>query len=210
MARYTGPVCKLCRREGEQLFLKGTRCYTDKCALKRRAYVPGQHGREQTIRKLTNFGIQLRAKQKVRRIYGILERQFENYYIKAVRMSGNTGLNLLRLLESRLDNVVYRLGFSLSRQQARMWVTQGHFLVNGKKVNIPSYQVKIGDVISLKENSSLRKIMPEILEKNSVREPAEWLEVDKENFKGKFLKYPERSQLDPKIQESLIVEYYSR
>ncbi|RCK78505.1 MAG: SSU ribosomal protein S4p (S9e) [Candidatus Ozemobacter sibiricus] len=210
MARYNDASCRLCRREGDALFLKGTRCYSDKCAFKRRAQIPGQHGKDRMMRKQTGYEVQLRAKQKVRRIYGILERQFENYYNTASAMPGNTGTNLLHLLESRLDNVVYRMGFGLSRSQARMWVTQGHFAVNGQKVDIPSYRVQPGDTIEVRENSKLRKQLKELMEKTSGREQHTWLEVDRDAMKGKFLALPDRSLLDQKIQESLIVEYYSR
>lgn len=210
MARYSGPNCRLCRREGDALFLKGTRCFSEKCAFRKRSQIPGQHGNGRFNRKQTGYEIQLRAKQKVRRIYGVLERQFQNYYELASKKSGNTGVNLLHLLESRLDNVVYRMGFTLSRQQSRMWVTHCHFLVNGKTVNIPSYQVKPGDVITIKASSSLAKQLKDLFETTGSREKASWMEVDAASLKGKFVAYPERSQLDPKIQESLIIEYYSR
>ncbi|HNW36154.1 MAG TPA: 30S ribosomal protein S4 [Candidatus Ozemobacteraceae bacterium] len=212
MARYTGPSCRICRREGDALFLKGTRCFTDKCAIKRRAKIPGQHGsdRMNMNKKQTGYEIQLRAKQRVRKMYGILERQFQKYYEVASRKTGNTGVNLLHELETRLDNVVFRMGFGISRSQARMWVTQGHFAVNNRNVNIPSYQLKPGDAISLRENSSLRKTIKDIMEASISREISPWLEVDRENCKGKFNALPERAQLDPKIQESLIIEYYSR
>ena len=210
MARYTDSSCRICRREGDALFLKGNRCFTDKCAFKRRPKIPGAHGSDRMIKKPTGYEIQLRAKQRVRKLYGVLERQFRKYYTEATRMSGNSGLNLLNLLETRLDNVVYRMGFGESRPQARMWVTQRHFEVNGKPVNIPSYNVQPGDVITVREKSTLRKPLKDIMEKTSSREKADWLEVDRENLKGKFLKLPERAQLDQKIQESLIIEFYSR
>jgi len=210
MARYTGSNCRLCRRENDTLFLKGTRCFTDKCAFKRRAKIPGQHGNERMAKKHTGYEIQLRAKQKVRRMYGILERQFQRYYEIANQMAGNTGTNLLNLLECRLDTIVYRMGFGVSRAQARMWVTQKHFLVNGKSVNIPSYQLKVGDTISIKETSRLRKHFKDVMELSVSRESSPWLDVDRENLKGKFVSLPERGQLDQKIQESLIIEYYSR
>jgi small subunit ribosomal protein S4 len=210
MARYTGSVCRLCRREGDQLFLKGARCFTEKCAFKRRSMVPGQHGAEAARKKPTGYEVQLRAKQKVRRTYGILESQFHGYYEVASRQEGNTGVNLLHQLETRLDNVAYRMGFGLSRAQTRMWVTQGHFEVNGKKCNIPSYQLRAGDVVAIRENSKVKGQIKDALEINSSREASPWLEVDRENLKGKFLALPERSQLDPKIQEHLIVEFYSR
>lgn len=212
MARYTGPVCRICRREGEALFLKGARCFTDKCGYKRRATIPGQHGNGKLNmrRKQTGYEVQLRAKQKVRKLYGILEGQFRKYYEAATRQAGNTGVNLLHQLEKRLDNVAFRMGFGMSRSQTRMWVTQGHFLVNGRAVNIPSYHLRPGDVISIKETSKIRQQLKDILEISSSRELGAWLEVDRENLKGKFAALPERSQLDPNIQESLIIEYYSR
>lgn len=209
MARYIGPNCRICRREGDALFLKGTRCYSEKCAMKKRNKIPGMHGGKM-MKKSTGYSLQLRAKQRVRRIYGILEKQFENYYSAAVKQTGNSGINLLRLIESRLDNVVYRMGFALSRAQSRMWVTHAHFNVNGKAVNIPSFIVRPGDVISVKTNSSVKKKVKDILEKTSRGDNSPWLEIDKENFKCKFLALPERAQLDPAIQESLIIEYYSR
>jgi small subunit ribosomal protein S4 len=210
MARYTGPNCRLCRREGETLFLKGARCFTDKCSIKRRNQIPGQHGTARTNKKHTGYEVQLRAKQKCRRIYGVLERQFQLYYERATKMAGNTGTNLLHLLETRLDNVVYRMGFTMSRSQSRMWVVHKHFLVNGQSVNIPSYRIKPGDVVTVKENSTLRKHLKDLVDKTSSREKASWLEVDMETLKGKFVTLPERALLDPKIQENLIVEYYSR
>jgi len=210
MGRYIGSSCRICRREGDALFLKGTRCFTDKCAFKKRAKIPGQHGNERQVKKPTGYEIQLRAKQRCRKLYGLLERQFQKYYDMAIAQAGNTGVNLLHILESRLDNVVYRMGFGMSRSQARMWVTHAHFQVNGKNVNIPSYQLKPGDVITVKDNSSLRKLIKDLLEANASREKAPWLEVDRENLKGRFVNLPERAQLDQKIQESLIIEYYSR
>lgn len=210
MARYTGSVCRICRREGEQLFLKGARCFTEKCAFKRRAVVPGQHGAEQMRKKPTGYEVQLRAKQKVRKTYGVLERQFRKYYDAANRKGGNTGTNLLHELETRLDNVAFRLGFGLSRAQTRMWVTQGHFEINGRKCNIPSYQLRPGDVISIRESSKIRNQIKDALEITASRESSAWLELDRESLKGKFVTLPERSQLDPKIQEHLIIEFYSR
>lgn len=210
MARYTGSVCRICRREGDQLFLKGARCFSEKCAFKRRAAVPGQHGAEAMRRKATGYEVQLRAKQKVRKTYGILESQFRRYYEAANREEGNTGINLLHKLEKRLDNVAYRLGFGISRAQTRMWVTQGHFEVNGKRCNIPSYQLRPGDVVAIRENSKIKNQVKDTLEVTANREACGWLELDRENLKGKFLALPERSALDAKIQEHLIVEYYSR
>lgn len=210
MARYNGSVCRICRRENDALFLKGARCFTDKCAFKRRAQIPGVHGRSKMRRKQTNYEIQLRAKQKVRKTYGVLERQFRKYYYTATRKAGNTGTNLLQELETRLDNVAFRMGFGMSRAQARMWVTQGHFDVNKKKVNIPSYQLRPGDVVSIRESSKVRKQLKDILELTGSRDVSPWLEVDREALAGKFVALPERAQLDPNIQESLIVEFYSR
>lgn len=210
MARYIGSVCRLCRREGDQLFLKGARCFTEKCAFKRRATVPGQHGNSHMRKKQTGYEIQLRAKQKVRRTYGVLESQFRKYYDSANRRTGNTGTNLLHELETRFDNVAFRLGFGLSRAQTRMWVTQGHFEINGRKCNIPSYQLKPGDVIAIRETSKIKNQIKDALEINASRNTSAWLELDKENLKGKFAALPERTQLDPKIQEHLIIEFYSR
>ena len=206
MARYTGATCRLCRREGQKLFLKGDRCYTDKCAFVRRSYAPGQHGAAK--KKLSNYGVQLREKQKARRIYGVLEGQFRHYYEKADHMKGITGENLLMLLEMRLDNVVYRLGYGASRNEARQLVTHGHFLVNGKKVDIPSYRVKPGDVIAIKENSSDHKGI-EIALANKVKRP-EFINYDEKKRVATYVRYPERSELNADINESLIVEFYSR
>jgi len=210
MARYIGPNCRMCRREGDALNLKGTRCFTEKCAFKRRPQIPGQHGRDRMMRKETGYQVQLRAKQKVRRTYGVLERQFRNYYEEANRMTGNTGTNLLHLLETRLDNVIFRMGFGLSRPQARMWITQGHFQVNNRDIDIPSFSVKVGDLVAVKENSKLRAQLKDLMEKTTGKEVSPWLEVDRDALKGKFTALPERPQLDQKIQETLIVEYYSR
>lgn len=190
--------------------MKGARCYTDKCSFKRRSTIPGQHGTDRMRKKQTGYEVQLRAKQKLRRTYGILENQFHNYYLKATKQAGNTGVNLLHQLEKRLDNVIFRMGFGISRAQARMWATQGHFCVNGKPVNIPSFQLRPGDVVSVKENSSIKKQLKDTLEISTTKDVSPWLEVNVENLSGKFLSLPERSQLDPNIQESLIVEFYSR
>lgn len=208
MARYTGPVCRLCRREGAKLFLKGDRCYTGKCAIDRRSYAPGQHG--QGRKKVSEYGIQLREKQKARRIYGILEKQFRDYFEKADRQQGITGENLLRILERRLDNVVYRLGFASSRNEARQFVRHGHFTLNGKKANIPSIQVRLGDVIKLKDES---KDSPQIkghVENLSKKIVPAWLEQDVTNLSGKMIAQPTREQIDAPVQEHLIVELYSR
>ncbi|MBF0546426.1 MAG: 30S ribosomal protein S4 [Candidatus Riflebacteria bacterium] len=210
MARYTGPACRICRREGDALFLKGARCYTDKCAIKKRPRIPGQHGPTKMQKKHTGYEVQLRAKQKVRKIYGLLERQFRKYYQMAVQQAGNSGHNLLHILEKRLDNVIFRLGFGMSRNQSRMWVTHGHFQVNGTNVDIPSYSLRPGDVVTVRENSPLKKTFKDVMEKTASRGKSSWLEVDRENLKGRFVNLPPREELDQKIQESLIIEFYSR
>lgn len=209
MARYIGASCRLCRRENLKLFLKGDRCYSDKCAFERRAYAPGQHGQRRTGR-YSDYRTQLREKQKVKRIYGVLEKQFRSYYIRADRKKGITGTNLLVLLESRLENVVYRMGFAASRNQARQLVRHNHFLVNNSKVNIPSYQVKPGDLIEVKEKS--RKV-PQILEAMETvvrRGVPNWMEVEKAKFRGVLNAVPNREELTMPIQEQLIVELYSK
>ncbi len=208
MARYTGPRCRLCRREGTKLFLKGDRCYSDKCAFERRSYAPGQHGQARI--KVSDYGIRLREKQRVRRMYGIQEKQFRRYFDWADRQKGVTGTNLLVLLERRLDNIVYRLGFADSRSQARQLVIHRHFLVNGRMVNIPSYLVRVGDVIEVAEKS--KDILPiktaqEALARRGV---PEWLELDSEKLKGTVKSFPERSHITMPIQEQLIVEFYSK
>ena len=208
MARYTGPSCRLCRREGMELFLKGERCYTDKCAIKRRAYPPGQHGQGRI--KVSDYGVQLREKQKVRRIYGILENQFRGYFESADRLKGVTGENLLFLLERRLDNVAYRLGFATSRDEARQLVRHGHFTLNGRKVNIPSIQVKAGDVVQLREKSRKVAAINESLEAVVRRGIPQWLELDKDAFKGTVKQLPVREDITMPIQEQLIVELYSK
>lgn len=208
MARYTDAVCRLCRREGQKLFLKGDRCYTDKCALARRAYAPGQHGQGRS--KASEYGSQLREKQKAKRYYGVLEKQFEGYFDMASKRQGKTGENLLSILETRFDNVVYRLGFAMSRAEARQLVRHGHFLVNGKKVNIPSFLVKPGMVISLKESSrSLDKFKANV-EANAFRQAPKWLEYDAENLVAKVIAQPAREDIDLPIEEQLIVELYSK
>ena len=208
MARYTDAVCRQCRREGQKLFLKGDRCYTDKCALASRAYAPGQHGQGRS--KSSEYGQQLREKQKAKRYYGVLESQFRSYYEMAERRQGKTGENLLSILECRLDNVVYRLGFAMSRAEARQMVSHGHFTVNGRKVNIPSYQVKTGMVITLKESSrGLEKIKANI-EANSSRPAPKWLEYDANNQIAKVVGVPARDDIDLPIEEHLIVELYSK
>lgn len=209
MARYTDSSCRLCRRENLKLFLKGDRCYGDKCAFERRAYAPGQHGQRRGG-KLSDYSQQLREKQKVKRIYGILEKQFKGYYYKAEKQKGITGINLLLLLESRLDNVVYKMGFSASRTQARQLIRHNHFLVNQRKVNIPSYQVKVGDVVEAKEKSREVSQVIEAMETVVRRGVPGWMEVDKEAFKGTMKALPNREDLTMPIQEQLIVELYSK
>ncbi len=208
MARYIGPECRLCRREKLKLYLKGDRCYSDKCSLERRSYAPGQHGHRRG--KLTDYGLQLREKQKVKRMYGVLERQFRNYFEKAERGRGITGTNLLILLERRLDNVVYRLGFAQSRSQARQLIRHTHIMVNDSKVNIPSYLVNVGDTVQVKEKS--RTLLPIVgsLEVVARRGIPQWLELDREAFKGTVRALPVREDLTMPIQEQLIVELYSK
>ncbi|MEI6305460.1 MAG: 30S ribosomal protein S4 [Deltaproteobacteria bacterium] len=208
MARYTGPSCRLCRRENMELFLKGDRCYTDKCAIKRRNYPPGQHGQSRS--KTSSYGVQLREKQKVRRIYGILEQQFRGYFAEADRMKGVTGETLLSLLERRLDNAVYRLGFASSRIEARQLVRHGHFTLNGKKVNIPSIQLKAGDVVELREKSRKVTAINDSLDAVVRRGIPQWLELDKDAFKGTLKGLPVREDITTPIQEQLIVELYSK
>ncbi|HHD11396.1 MAG TPA: 30S ribosomal protein S4 [Deltaproteobacteria bacterium] len=208
MARYTGPVCKLCRREGMKLFLKGERCLTDKCAFERRPYPPGQHGQSRS--KISEYGLQLREKQKVKRIYGLLETQFRNLFKKAERMRGVTGENLISLLERRLDNVVYRLGFASSRREARILVTHGHFRVNGRKVNIPSYLIKEGDTIEVAEKLKASEKIKENLKSAERRGIPEWLSLDAENLKGVVTRLPQRMDVTMPIEEHLIVELYSK
>lgn len=211
MARYNDAVCKLCRREGEKLFLKGERCLSPKCAVERRPYPPGAHGRQSTFRrKESDYALQLRAKQKARRVYGVLERQFRRYFREAERRRGLTGTNLLIILESRLDNVVYRLGFAQSRPQARQLVRHGHFEVNGRKVNIPSYLVQQGDVVAIRpgsRNSEVFKIIAMDLEHRAV---PQWMSRDDVSLSGRVMDMPSREDIDVTINEQLIVEYYSR
>ena len=208
MARYTGPSCRLCRRENTELYLKGDRCYTDKCAIKRRNYPPGQHGQARV--KISSYGVQLREKQKVRRIYGLLEKQFRSYFAEADRLKGVTGENLLSLLERRLDNVVYRLGFASSRTESRQLVRHGHFTLNGRKVNIPSIQLKSGDVIELREKSKKIASVNDSLEAVVRRGIPQWLELDRDTFKGNLKGLPVREDITTPIQEQLIVELYSK
>ncbi len=208
MARYIGPVCRLCRREGIKLFLKGERCYTDKCAIERRSYPPGQHGQGRT--KATEYSLQLREKQKLKRIYGVLERQFRRVFTLAERRRGITGENLLLLLESRLDNMIYRMGFAPSRSEARQLVRHGHFLVNHRRVTIPSYLVKPGDEIQVRESSRKVVRIQESLELAQRRGVPEWLEVNKDAFAGRVRALPTRAELTLPINEQLIVELYSK
>ncbi|QUH25465.1 30S ribosomal protein S4 [Serpentinicella alkaliphila] len=207
MARYKDAVCRLCRREGLKLYLKGERCYTDKCAVTKRAYAPGQHGNNK--RKLSNYGMQLREKQKAKRFYGVLETQFRKYFEMADKQPGITGDNLLRLLETRLDNVVYRLGFATSRPEARQLVVHGHFTVNGGKVDIPSYLVSVGDVIAVKDKSKASPKFKELVEAAKATTP-QWVSADAEKLEGKIVSLPTREDIDLPIAENLIVELYSR
>ena len=209
MARYTGAVCRLCRREGQKLFLKGERCYSGKCAIERRAYAPGQHGQARN-KKASEYGKQLRTKQFAKRYYGVLEGQFRHYFELATKMTGVTGETLLRLLESRLDNVVYRLGFAASRAEARQLVTQGHFTVDGRKVNVPSYLVKPGQVVAMKESSRQLEKMKAIIEANSARPVPQWLDLDRANQSAKVVSLANREDIDLPIEETLIVELYSK
>jgi small subunit ribosomal protein S4 len=209
VARYAEATCRLCRREKLKLFLKGDRCYTDKCAFERRAYAPGQHGQRRGG-KVSDYGIQLREKQKVKRIYGVLEKQFRRYYSRAERQKGITGTNLLILLERRLDNIVYRMGFASSRNQGRQLIRHNHFTVNGKRINIPSYHVKVGDVIEVKEKSRKIPFILEAMETVVRREIPSWLEVDGSDFRGLVKEFPNREELTMPINEQLIVELYSK
>lgn len=206
MARYTGPSCRLCRREGLKLFLKGDRCYTDKCAFARRGYAPGQHGMSR--KKLSNYGLQLREKQKAKRIYGILENQFRTIYERADRLKGITGENLLKLLEMRLDNVVFRLGYGNSRSESRQLVTHGHFLVNGHKADIASYTLKVNDVITVDEKSKATEKF-KVFAENPKTLP-NWLQANAENFEGRIVAEPSRADIDVPVNETLIVELYSK
>jgi len=207
MARSTDPKCKQCRREGMKLFLKGERCLTEKCGIERRSYPPGQHGRGRT--KQSEYLTQLREKQKAKRYYGVLEKQFRNYYEKAAsRRTGITGENLLRFLELRLDNVVYRLGFAASRAQARQFVRHGHFLVNGRRVNIPSFQLRPDDVLSMRTGSTAEESIRDATDLTA--SVASWLQADHDNLTGKVLRHPDREEIDTPVQEQLIVELYSK
>ena len=208
MGRYIGPVCKLCRREGVKLFLKGDRCFSDKCTFERRNYPPGEHGQRNV--KLTGYGMQLREKQKLKRIYGVREEQFRIYFAKADKMKGITGDNLIELLERRLDSIVYKLGFAASRREARILIRHNHFKVNGRKVNIPSFLVKAGDVIELKEKSREKQKFVENIEASHRRTIPEFLELDRENFKGIVKRLPKREEISLPVNEQLIVELYSK
>lgn len=209
MARYTGAVCRLCRREGQKLFLKGDRCYTGKCGITRRSYAPGQHG--QGRKKVSEYGLQLRAKQKTKRYYGVLEKQFRHYYDMAEKMKeGKAGENLLSLLESRLDNVIYRLGWAGSRPEARQLIVHGHFGINGKRVDIPSYITKVGETISILEKSRSSAKFKAILEANGSRPVPKWLEAGTEQFEAKIIAVPVREDIDLEVEETLIVELYSK
>ncbi|MFA5389500.1 MAG: 30S ribosomal protein S4 [Candidatus Omnitrophota bacterium] len=209
MARYTASSCRVCRREGGKLFLKGQRCYTEKCAVERRAYAPGQHGKGQRT-KLSNYGLQLREKQKVKKIYGILEKQFRKYFQTASRSKGVTGSKLLELLERRLDNVIFRSSFAPSRPEARQIVMHGHVIVNNRKVDIPSFSVKIGDTVVMKPKEKTLKRIKDTAEKLKDRAYPSWVEVDKANCKIKIARLPERSDSAADIKEQLIVELYSK
>lgn len=208
MARYTESVCRLCRREGQKLFLKGERCYTDKCAVAKREYAPGQHGKAR--KKLSEYGIQLREKQKTKRYYGVSEKQFRKYFVLATKKQGITGENLLQILETRLDNVVYRMGYGTSRAQARQFVNHGHFLVNGKRVDIASFLVKVGDVVELKDNSKSMKVLKENAEVSSAKAIPQWLSMQSEKMAATVITLPKREDVDIAVAEHLIVELYSK
>ncbi len=208
MARYTGAVCRLCRREGQKLFLKGERCYSEKCSVGIRAYAPGQHG--QGRKKSSEYGLQLRAKQTARRFYGVQENQFRHYFDIAERKQGITGDNLLKILESRLDNVVYRVGFASSRAEARQLVGHGHYEVNGKRVDIASYLLKAGDIITICEKSRGSEKIKAVVEANSARPVPTWIEINRDELSAKVVNLPNRDQIEAPVEEQLIVEFYSR
>jgi small subunit ribosomal protein S4 len=215
MAKYLGPVCKLCRREGEKLFLKGERCFTPKCAFEQRSFAPGQHGKSSGRNKSatgreSDYARQLRAKQRARRVYGILERQFRRYYETALHRRGLTGLNLLQILESRLDNIIFRLGFATSRAQARLLVTHGHFTVNGRRTDVPSMIMGAGDVVQVREGSRQSTYFKDMTAAAEVRNFPAWLNRDLKNLTGTVQRLPERAEIDGNLNEQLIVEYYSR
>lgn len=209
MARYTGAVCRLCRREGMKLFLKGQKCFTEKCPIEKRNFAPGQHGKDRKA-KIVGYGLQLREKQKAKRIYFTLEKQFRNYFEKAARAQGVTGERLLQQLETRLDNVAYRLGFATSRRQARQIVRHGHVLVNGKKVNIPSYQVSVGDEIAIREKSNKLVVIEGARDFSSHQTAPNWLAIDREKLSGKVNALPKREDINLPLNEQLIVELYSK
>jgi small subunit ribosomal protein S4 len=209
MARYIDPSCKLCRRERQKLFLKGTKCFTDKCPVERRNYPPGQHGQARRT-KVSEYGIQLREKQRVRRTYGLLETQFRNYFARALKQSGRTGETLIKLLERRLDNVVYRLGFAPSRKAARQLITHGHFLVNGKPVDVPSYLVRGGDVVGVRDRSKKLELIHASMKRMKDTAMLPWLSLDKGAMTGTFLHVPERADIPLQANEQLIVELYSK
>ena len=208
MARYTGAVCKLCRREGEKLFLKGERCYSEKCSVGIRAYAPGQHG--QGRKKSSNYGVHLRAKQRARRFYGVSEKQFRHYFEIAERKTGVTGDNLLKILESRLDNIVYRVGFASSRAEARQLVGHGHFEVNGRRVDIASCLIKAGDVITVCQKSRNSDKIKAVVEANAGRPVPQWIDVNRDTLEAKVIALPEREQIEAPVEEQLIVEFYSK
>ena len=209
MATYRAAKCRLCRREGEKLFLKGTRCFTEKCAFERRGYAPGEHGKDRRSKE-TSYGLQLRMKQKTRRIYGVLERQFRNYFAKAESQKGVTGENLLLQLERRLDNIVFRMGFASSRSAARQLVRHRHFTVNERIVDIPSFEVKVGDEVRVRPNSKNVPFILGSVEQSKGREMMNWISVDYEKFAGRILEYPTRANIPTKVSEQLIVELYSK
>ena len=209
MARYKDAVCRLCRREGMKLFLKGAKCFTDKCPIEKRNYAPGQHGKDRKT-KIVGYGLQLREKQKAKRIYFVNENQFRNYYEDATRRKGVTGEVLIQTLESRLDNIVFRLGFATARRQARQLVRHGHISVNGKKVNIPSYQVRVGDEVSVREDARNSESLKAAIEYNSHQAAPSWIEVDRENMKGRITSLPKREDINLPVNEQLIVELYSK
>lgn len=212
MARYIGPVCKLCRREGEKLFLKGERCFSPKCEIEKRNYPPGQHGKTNSWRRTegSDFSSQLRAKQKARRVYGVLERQFRGYYTQALKSKGLTGLTMLQTLESRLDNIIYRMGFASSRNQARQLVAHGHFTVNGRRTNVPSMQIKPGDEIALREGSRSSQFFKDLTAIAEERNVPDWVQRDPKTLSGRITRLPERTEIDANLNEQLIVEFYSR
>ncbi|HTX98950.1 MAG TPA: 30S ribosomal protein S4 [Bacteroidota bacterium] len=209
MARYTAPSCRLCRRERQKLFLKGTKCFTEKCPVERRAFPPGQHGQSRRT-KISEYGIQLREKQKIRRMYGLMEGQFHNYFAKALKQQGRTGENLVKLLERRLDNVVYRLGFAPSRKTARQLITHGHFLVNSKPVDIPSFQLRAGDTVGVREKSRTIEIVHSSMKRMKDNAMLPWLSLDKAGMVGTFLDVPARADIPLNADEQLVVELYSK